>query len=184
MKIAEVTFSMEVTPEEQASATHVRVQLKEFIVHLEEFQEFFDIFFESIDELESGKELIPIASVLKKYQIKLREMYNNIIRSMAAAIHAYQNIFTDSEMDAMQDIVLQNVAASRDSFIELMQQMDNFDEDDFIEDAKESYEQINKYLEKAQETVTNEWFGHIDHDILGKIRLSNRNFPLFARGSR
>lgn len=184
MKTANVTFSMEVSPEEQAAATGVREKLSEFVDHLEEFQEFFSIFFESIDELTSGEELLPIAGVFKKYQLKLRELYNNMIRSMASAIHAYQQIFQDAEMDEMQEIALQNVAESREQFIELMQRMDNFNDDEFITDAKELYEQINKYLDRARETVTDEWFGHIDHDILGKIRLSHQEFPLFIRGRK
>ncbi len=185
MVASSVTFSMEVSQEEKDAATRVRDGFSEFLEHTQEFQDFFQVFFDSIDQVNESKQLLPIAAIIKRYQLKLRELYNNAVRSLGSALHEYGESFSDTKMDSMRDIVIQNMAESRSRFIDLMHAMDSIEDDKFLEDAKELYADINKYLEKVRDTVADEWFGHIDHDILGKIRLSSLNLPLYLpRGEK
>ena len=181
MTTSYVTFSMEVTEEEKKAALRVRELFSEFLGHLDDFQEFFQIFFESIDLVDDSKKLLSILPEIKRYQIKLRELFNNLIRALGSAIHECSQNFSDTKTGSMQEIVVENMGAARADFIELMQAMDQLDSEDFLENGKELYDQINKYLEKIQETISGEWFGHIDQDILGKIKLSSPTLPLFFR---
>jgi hypothetical protein len=50
--------------------------------------------------------------------------------------------------------------------------IDKYDEDNFIADAKQSYQQINNYMEKIVVSSKEEWISHIEKNILGKLKLS------------
>jgi hypothetical protein len=180
-KYATVTFSMEVSDEERRAATAIRTKFAEFNTRITEFVDFFEILFSSLDQINEGKQLLPIAGVLKKYQFKLKELFNNVIMTLAAALDESSDKIVDTKMSNIRELVIQNMSEVRSLFIDLMGILDNFEDDAFVEKGKDLHEQINKYLEKVQEIVSSELFSHIDFDILGKIRLGSPGFPLFFK---
>jgi hypothetical protein len=177
LKKSNVEFSVSVSDSEKERATDLKEKLKEFCDHLDKFKEFFSVLFESLQQIESGKQLIPIGPLLKRYQYKLRAYFNNCVKSFSLVLVAYGKLYSESRTDQIRDVILSTFSEARIEFIKLMGLMDEFDSNDFISEAKASHQQINNYLEKVQVSSQDEWISHIDKNILGRLKLAS-HFPL------
>lgn len=164
---------MSVSDSEKERASELKDKLKEFCDHLDKFKEFFLVLLESLDQIETGSQLIPIGSLLKRYQYKLRSYFNNCVKSFSLVLVAYGKLYSESRTDQIRDVILSTFSEARTEFIKLMGKMDDFASDDFVSEAKASYQQINNYLEKIQVSSQDEWISHIDKNILGRLKLAS-----------
>jgi len=172
-KKSAVEFSVPVSDGEKERAMALRERIQEFCDRVQKFKEFFDAFFTSLEQITSGKDLLPIGGTLKKYQYKLRSHFNNCVKSLSLVLVAYRNLYSESRTDQIRDVMMNTFSEARLKFIELMRVMDDFDSDNFIAEAKENYQQINNYMEKVLASCQEEWISHIDKNILGKLKLAS-----------
>lgn len=171
-KKSAVEFSVPVSDSEKERAGELKKRLEDFCDRILKFREFFDAFFTSLEQISSGKDLIPIGATLKKYQYRLRKHFNNCIKALSLVLVSYRGLYSESRTDQIRDVVMNTVSEARLKFIELMRIMDEFDSDNFIAESKENYQQINNYMEKVLASCQEEWISHIDKNILGKLKLS------------
>jgi hypothetical protein len=172
-KNSNVEFSVPVSEGEKARATDLRDRIKDFCEHIEKFNEFSEVLTESLDQITSGDQLIPIGALFKKYQYKLRAHFNNCVKSFSLVLVSYGKLYSESRTDQIRDVILSTFSEARTEFINLMSIMDDFDAESFVADAKASQQQINNYLEKVLVSARDEWISHIDKNILGKLKLAS-----------
>lgn len=70
----------------------------------------------------------------------------------------------------------------RNAIIDLLVLMKNVGAETFTSEALEKYEQIKNIGDKLETLIREEWFGKIDFDILGQIRLGDSQPPLSIKG--
>jgi hypothetical protein len=182
LKKSSAQFAVEVSEAEKTRATHLREKLDDLAKYIIEFQEFFEAFFKSLDAITDSKQLASIGSLVVRYKFKLREKFNNCVKALSLVVVANRELFKESKTDSIRDVIIAHFSESRLDFIELMGLLSDYTADDFIENGKEMYDQINKTMEKVLSAVQEEWIAHIDKNILGKIKLSSKTLPLVRIG--
>jgi hypothetical protein len=172
-KKSAVEFSVPVSDGEKERAVALKDRIHDFCDRIKKFKDFFDAFFTSLEQISSGKDLIPIGATLKRYQYKLRSHFNNCVKTLSLVLVSYRSLYSESRTDQIRDVMMNTFSEARLKFIELMSLMDDFDSDNFIAGAKENYQQINNYMEKVLASCQEEWISHIDKNILGKLKLAS-----------
>lgn len=172
-KNSNVDFSVPVSDGEKARAEELRARLKEFCEYIEKFKTFFDVLAESLEQIESGEQLLQIGALFKKYQYKLRSHFNNCVKSFSLVLVSYGKLYSESRTDQIRDVIINAFSEARTEFINLMRTMDDVESDGFLSEAKASQKQINNYLEKVLVSAREEWISHIDKNILGKLKLAS-----------
>lgn len=172
-KNSNVDFSVPVSDGEKTRAEDLRTKIKDFCEHVERFKSFSDVLAESLEQVESGKQLVAIGSLFKKYQYKLRSHFNNCVKAFSLVLVAYGKLYSESRTDQIRDVIINAFSEARTEFINLMKIMDDLDSDSFLPEAKASHQQINNYLEKVLVSAREEWISHIDKNILGKLKLAS-----------
>lgn len=171
-----IQFSVPISDMEKEKAKKLRDSLTTLDSYMEDFLDFFNAFFESLEGINSGSELVPIGDLLVRYKFKLRDKFNNCIRSLSLVIVAYNELFQESKTDNIRDVILAHYSEIRTDFIALLSIMSDYSKDTFVEEGKEKYSEISGTMEKVLTAIREEWIAHIDKNILGKIKLSNKDF--------
>lgn len=173
IKVSTVEFSVPVSDKEKKIAEEIREKLNEFCDHVEKFQEFLKVLADSLGEVETGSQLLPIGRLIIKYKYRLREKFNNCVKSFSLVLVAYNNFYPESRTDQIRDVMMNTFSEARNQFIKLIGMFDKLEAENFLADAKVSCEQINKYMEKVLGSAKDEWIQHIDKNILGKLKLAS-----------
>ena len=177
-KYADPTFSTKVSPEEQAAAKELRKLFQEFNKKQDVLEKYLSTFFDNLKLVQDPSNIVKISPILKLYTIEYRKVFNKYIASLEKAIQYAATNFKDSDMNNIRDLVVESVKDIRNNSIEMLDFFNNVSEQDFVKNIQGSYDKIKARLERVQETVSDELFGHIDYNILGKIRLSFNQIPL------
>ena len=176
-------FTIPVSDEEKTSAKGLRDALNNVLKKQDKLFKYMEVFFGNLESLENSTGLIKISPIIKRYEHKMRKIFNEYIKEFSAALVVYQKNFADdSEMDEIRNLIIENIRNMRNAMIELLVLMKDVGSETFGAESLEKYAQIKNIGEKLNSLVREEWFGKIDFDILGKIRLGYDNPPLSIKG--
>lgn len=179
MKIAGPAYSLPVSQEEINVAKAIRKSFQEVLKQQERLLKYMSIFFDHLDALENKTGLAYISPLIKQYEHKMRKKFNNYINAFSEAISTYQKGgLSDGKMDDIRDLLVENIRKIREYFIELLIQMKKVSSEEFAEKALEKYNAVKTSSEQIESIIRDEWFGHIDYNILGLIRLGESIVPL------
>lgn len=178
LKLADPTFSSKVSPEEKDAALKVRALFSDFIKAQEALESHLDTFFEELKNTKDTANIQKISPLLKRYIHKYRDLFNEYVSKLEVAVQYAATNFKDSDMNNIRDLIVESVRDIRNNSKDLMVEFNSIDSSDFVEKIQKLYEKINGRIEKLDQTVSEELFGHIDYNILGKIRLSFNEVPL------
>lgn len=177
-KKADPTFSTKVSPEEKKAAKEVRALFEEFLKTQENLTSHLTALMDGLNNTKDTSNIQKISPLLKRYIHKYRDLCNEYIVSLEKAVQYTAGTFKDADMNNIRDLVVESVRDIRNNSKELIAEFSNIENDDFVKKVKDIGEKITKRLEQLEETVSEELFGHIDYNILGKIRLSFNEVPL------
>lgn len=171
MKLAGPAYSIPVSEHEKALAIKVRKSFEGLLKKQDNLLKFLAIFFDHLEELQDQAGLIKISPLIKRYEHKMRRLFNEYIKEFSKALSSYENNFSDSDMDDIRDLIIENVKSMREIMIEIIYLMQNVAAKTFSEEVLSKYRTFIDLSEKLEGIIRDEWFGHIDYDILGRIRL-------------
>jgi len=180
MKTAGPALSLPVTDKEKQNARAIRNGFENVLRKQDGFIDYLNVLFDQLDVLDEKAGLGSISPLLKRYEHKMRKVFNSYINSLSNAVSVYERNFSDSELDNIRDLIIENVRNMRQEVIDLLVLMKDVSDSEFVPEAKKSYEGILNAAEQIENTIRDEWFSHIDYDILGKIRLGS-NIPLYIK---
>lgn len=178
LKLADPTFNTKVSPEEKEAAKKVRILFEEFLKTQDAVSTHLDVFFEKLAEIKDTSNMQKISPVLRKYIQKYRDLCNEYIVALEKAVQFAACNFKDTDMNNIRDLIVESVRDIRNNSKDLIIAFSSIDSDQFVKNIQEIYEKIKKRMEQLEETISEELFGHIDYNILGKIRLSFTDIPL------
>jgi hypothetical protein len=179
-----IVFTHDIPPEEKAGAERIRDSLSEFLDNQNKLMDFLAVLFDSLDELTNPSQLVKIAPLLKRYEQRLRSVFNNYIKALGVALSTYKENLQDLELDNLRDLLVEHAKELRNHMIDLISHMDDTDNPGYVADLKKYYNSIKNSTDKIYGIVKEEWYGHIDYDILGKIRLSSKIPMTFLKQSK
>lgn len=183
LKLADPMFNTKVSPEEIAAAQQVRALFQDFLKAQEVVRTHLDGFFEKLSETKDTSNLQRISPVLRKYIQKYRDICNDYIATLEKAVQYTASNFRDTDMTNTRDLIVESVKDVRNLSKDLILGFGNIDGEAFVQTVNEIYEKLSSRLDQIDSTVSDELFGHIDYNILGKIRLSSVNLPLSIKQS-
>jgi hypothetical protein len=171
MKLAGPVFSLPVSDSEKVVAQKVRKSFEQVLKKQDSFMKFLAILFDHLEELEDQTGLVKIAPLIKRYEQKMKKLFNAYIREFSKALSIYENSFSDTEMDDIRDLIIENIRSMREVIIDIITLMKDIASENFITEVLEKYTTITDLNDKLKGIIRDEWFGHIDYDILGRIKL-------------
>lgn len=181
MKTAGPAFTIPVSKEEKALAIKVRKAFEKVLKVQDDFIKFTGILFENLEELEDKTGLQKISSILKKYEYKMKDKFNAYLKEFSKALSIYENNFSDTEMDDIRDLIIENIRSIREVVIDIIVLMKDVGSKDFVQESLAKYKSLKEQNKQLEEIIKNEWFSHIDYDVLGRIKLGY-DLPLSNKG--
>lgn len=178
LKIAEPTFNVKVSQEERDAAVETRQLFDAFLKDQVTLRSHLSVFFEELEETEDTSNMQKISPVLVKYIHKFRDLCNVYIKSLEKAVQFAATNFKDSDMNNIRDLIVESVRDIRNNSAELIRAFKSIDSDTFVADITALYTKIVERIDQLETSISEELFGHIDYNILGKIRLSFNQVPL------
>lgn len=175
-----IVFSHDIPPEEKESAERIRSAFVDLIDNQKKLVDFLAVLFDSLDQLTNPQQLIKIAPLLKRYEQRLRAVFNNYVKSLGIALSTYSKNLQDLELDNLRDLMVEHAKELRDHMVKLINDMSDVENPSYVSDLKSTYNSVKNDTDKISSIVEDEWYSHIDYDILGKIRLS-RHIPMTFR---
>jgi len=180
-KVANTAFSVPVSDQEKESAKKLRAEFERTLKFLEEFNRYLLVFYDHADELEDKEDMSPINSLINRYKERLKLKYNEFVSRIGLSLEHYNEVLSDSEMDNLRDMIVETTQAIRTHLVELLKLFGKVRDPDFIAGTKLVYPKVLKSVDQLSHMIQTELFNHIDRDILGRIRISNKSFPLAKR---
>lgn len=180
MKRAGPAYLVPVSESEKEKGKEIRAAFENVLSKQDSFLDYLGVFFEQLDELSSDPGLVKISPLLKRYEHKLKKIFNLYIKSLSKALITYEKSFSITELDEIRDLIIENIRNVRQETIELLRLFQDVSSTEFINNSKAVYSNIVKILEQVESTIREEWFGYIDYNILGTIKLGTQ-IPLTLR---
>lgn len=181
-KKAETAFSLPVSEKEKELATAVRKEFEEVLKNLEEFDRYIKVFFDHLDDLNDKTDMAAINMLMKKYERKLKVKFNDFLSKLGDSLTHYNTMLSDTEMDNLRDLIIECAKGMRSVLVALLKIFGKVRDPDFVTEAKAIYPSMSKSIEQMRRMIKIDLFGHIDGDILGRIRIGGAQFPLTREG--
>ena len=178
IKYAEPLFNIKVSPEEKQAAREIRSLFNNFLKTQKSLSNFLSTFFSELEKTADTSNIQKISPALKEYIHAYRDLCNNFIKDLETAVQYMATNFSDADMINHRDLIVESVRDIRDNSIELISTFNKIDDPNFVTNIKDIYQNIQARLDKLEVIINEELFGHIDYNILGKIRLSSPHIPL------
>jgi deoxyhypusine synthase len=175
-------FAVPVTNDEKLRAESMRARFSNMLVNLAALEKFLNVFIEHSNDLPEGTSLSTIASLITKYENKLRTKANKVLYEIGDCLDNYGAGFVDNKLDNVKDLIIEAVTDMRNSIIELIKELSNPSDAQFLQRVKEKFTLLQQHIRHINIIVKNDLFKHIDQNILGKVRVGSQAFPLVIRG--
>lgn len=170
-------FRIPVSDTEKENAKIVRNTFESTLSARKALMDFLGLFFDNLEELDANGGIPKISTVLVKFTYKSKKKFNDFLRLFGQSIHSYESSFSDSDMDDILDLLIDNVQSTREFFIELVDIMGDLENDSFVAESSNKYNTLLELHESFTDIMTNQLLSHIDYDILGKIKIG-KSLPL------
>jgi phytoene dehydrogenase-like protein len=184
MKTAGPAFSVPVSNEEKKAAERLRKEFEDILKELEKCSRYLLVFFDHTDDFTDDQSLDGLAPLMKRYEKKLKQKFNNFLEALERGLEHYNESFSDTELDNVRDLIIEHVKSVRKGLIAIIDLFARLEDPEFVEAAQKAYQEISSSIERVDFVIREELFDHIDYDILGRIRIGSGEFPLTLRLTR
>lgn len=120
--------------------------------------------------------------LFKKYKHDIIEGFNSALIKVKSALELLSEII-DPDMMRLREIIITEVGELSDGAEKIMDTLDESEKDDFIKKIEYIATQMEKRERSVIEVIETQLFGHIDHDILGRMKISDIRIRIMKRAS-
>ena len=117
---------------------------------------------------------------LLRYRRKIRTVFNDFLSSVKVALEKLDKV-SDSDMVKLREIIIAEIGELSDGAEALMDMLDETDRESFTKTIEQIASQVEKREKSIIDVIDNQLFNHIDHDILGKMKISEMQFRIRRR---
>jgi hypothetical protein len=175
-------MTLVVTDSERTIAKEVKVEFKDIIKRL-------DKSLKSITELRTALvEKHPTQEELKtkyrgrllRYRRKIQDVFNAFLMAVKHALEKLADI-SDPDMIRLREILVAEVGELSDGAESILDLLKEPDKEGFTKTLEQICAQLEKRQKSIKDVIDNQLFGHLDHDILGKMKISELQFKIKRR---
>jgi regulator of sigma D len=117
---------------------------------------------------------------LLRYRRKIRAVFNEFLSSVKSSLENLAKI-SDPDMIKLREIIIAEIGELSDGAEAIIELLDETDREGFTKTIEQVTTQIEKRQKSIIEVIDSQLFNHIDHDILGKMKISNMQFRIRRR---
>lgn len=165
-------LTIDVSEREQTIAKNTKEEFKQI---LSDFSDALKIVFELRDALVKER---PDQNVLKNYQgrflryrRKIVQAFNKFLLRLKNALGSLEGI-SDPDMLNLKQIIIAEVGELTDGIESLLELLGDLDKEGFTQQLERLCTQFEQRKQSIKEIIDNQLFDHIEHDILGKFKIS------------
>jgi hypothetical protein len=117
---------------------------------------------------------------LLRYRRKIQTVFNELLLSVKHALEKLADI-SDPDMLRLREILVAEVGELSDGAEAILDLLKEPDKEDFTKTLEKICAQLEKRQKSIKDVIDNQLFGHINHDILGKMKISELQFKIRRR---
>lgn len=117
---------------------------------------------------------------LLRYKRKIVNTFNDFLNYIKICIEKMVKI-NDPDMARLRDIIIAEIGELSDGTEAIMDLLDDIDRDKFTQTLEQITAQMEKREKSIHDVIDNQLANHIDHDIFGKLRISQLKFRVQKR---
>lgn len=182
LKVSVPVYSVNITEDEKKQAATTRDNFKHLLKFMEDAFEHLYILDNALEGIGDTKNFISLGKLFSQYKRKTQKLFNVFIKHLEQALIELNNTISDSEMERIRDVIVSEVREIRDGVLDLLDLLDNPEDKTFIQDFRSTVERVGRRADSLREVITDQLFSHIDHDIMGQIRLGHQAPLSIKRG--
>ena len=165
-------LTIDVSEREQAIAKNTKEEFKQI---LSDFSDALKIVLELRDAIVQER---PDQNTLKNYQgrflryrRKIVQAFNKFLLRLKNALGSLEGI-SDPDMLNLKQIIIAEVGELTDGIESLLELLGDLDKEGFTQQLERLCTQFEQRKQSIKEIIDNQLFDHIEHDILGKFKIS------------
>lgn len=175
-------MTLEITEEEKERAKSVK---KEFKVILKELDKALKVVIDLRDAIVNQR---PTRDDLEKkyrgrllrYKTRIKKEFNHFLTHTRNTLELLADI-TDPEMIRLREILIAEIGEMSDGAEAFLDLLGETDRDNFTQTLEKLVGQMEKRKESIEDVIEDQLFNHIDHDILGRMKISELQFNIRRR---
>jgi len=117
---------------------------------------------------------------LIRYRRQIQKVFNDFLMDVQSALEKLSKI-SDPDMLRLREILAAEVGELSDGAEAILDLLNDTDRDGFTKTLEQICAQMEKRQRSIKDVIDNQLFGHIDQDILGKMRISELHFKIMRR---
>ena len=167
-------LTLEVTEKERNVAKSVKKEFKQILKDLDEaLKTVFDLRDAVVKERPSKDKLHgDYRGRLLRYRRKIVKVFNKFLKKIKKTLEALNNI-SDPEMINLRDIIISEFDELSDGVEALLDLLKDVDRDGFTKSLERLCTQMEKRQRSIKSIIDDQLFGHLENDILGKMKISS-----------
>ena len=182
-KTAESTkLTLVITDEEREIAKSVKVDFKDILKSLDKsVKSVSELKKAVIDDHPSQADLEnKYRGKLIRYRRKVQETFNALLMLVQKALEKLAKI-SDPDMIRLREILAAEVGELSEGGEAILDILKETDREGFSQRLEQICAQLEKRQKSIKDVIENQLFGHIDKDLLGKMKLSRLHFNMKRR---
>jgi len=175
-------MTLTVTDHERAIAKQVKEEFKRILHKLDKaVRSIADLRDAMVEERPSKEDLkSKYRGRLLRYKRKIRNIFNEFLSSVKSSLEKLSKI-SDPDMIRLREILIAEIGELSDGAEAIMDLLGETDREGFSKTIEQVSSQVEKRQKSIIDVIDNQLFNHIDHDILGKMKISDLQFRIRRR---
>lgn len=173
---------LEISPQERETAKVIK---KEFSAHLKLLDKALKVVVDLRDAIADER---PSKDDLKKkyrgkmlrFKRKVQENFNEFLSAVKGSLEKLSEI-SDPDTIKLREIMIAEIGEMSDGAEALIDLLEETDRDGFTKSLEGLVGQMEKRQKSIVDVIDDQLFNHIDHDILGKMKVSDLRFKIRRR---
>jgi len=175
-------MTLDISKEERSIAKEIK---KEFKSNLKKLSDALAVILELRDALveeRPNKEDLrnKYRGRLVRYRAKVRNKFNSFLAATKKTLEKLSQI-SDPEMVKLREVIIAEIGEMSDGAEAILDLLDESSREGFTQTLERLAVQMEKRERSIIEAVDNQLFSHIDHDILGRMKISEIRFNIRKR---
>ena len=167
-------LTMEVSEDERATAKNAKKEFKEILKELDEaLKIIYDLRDAIVQQRPSKNDLQnKYRGRLLRYRKKIVEAFNKLLIRVKKALQSLADIL-DPDMISLRQIIVSEFDELSDGVEGVLHLLGDVDREGFTKNLERLCTQLQIRNTSINEIIDNQLVGHLEHDILGKMKISS-----------
>lgn len=173
---------LDITDAERAVANQIKEDFKKILKKLDTAVKVIVDLRDAIVEQRPKKEELnkKLKPRLLRYRRKIRKVFNDFLTDVKNSLEKLSKV-SDPEMIKLREIIIAEIGELSDGAEAMMDLLSETDRESFTKTLETLTSQMEKRQKSIVDVIDSQLFNHIDHDILGKMKISEMRFRIKRR---